>query len=93
MDYSRIMGNPHILLHNGMSIDARKFGSKIRFIRRSCCPNAEIREVKRNNKIQLFIYSKQEIPENTEITIHFDYPWRTCLFGVDCSCSQLNCQV
>lgn len=51
MDYSHITGNPHILSNNGMSIDARKFGNRARFIRRSCCPNSEVKEVriKKNN--------------------------------------------
>lgn len=45
MDYSRVRGTPFILCSNVAAIDARKFGSKARFIRRSCTPNAEVREV------------------------------------------------
>lgn len=50
MDYSHITGNPHILSNNGMSIDARKFGNRARFIRRSCCPNSEVKEVRIKKK-------------------------------------------
>ncbi|XP_004702658.1 inactive histone-lysine N-methyltransferase 2E isoform X1 [Echinops telfairi] len=73
-----------------MCVDARTFGNEARFIRRSCTPNAEVRHEIEDGTIHLYIYSVQNIPKGTEITIAFDFDYGNCKYKVDCACLQEN---
>ncbi|XP_030408950.1 inactive histone-lysine N-methyltransferase 2E isoform X2 [Gopherus evgoodei] len=73
-----------------MCVDARTFGNEARFIRRSCTPNAEVRHVIEDGTIHLYIYSIQNIPRGTEITIAFDFDYGNCKYKVDCACLKEN---
>nr|XP_014436306.1 inactive histone-lysine N-methyltransferase 2E isoform X1 [Pelodiscus sinensis] len=73
-----------------MCVDARTFGNEARFIRRSCMPNAEVRHVIEDGTIHLYIYSIQNIPKGTEITIAFDFDYGNCKYKVDCACLKEN---
>ncbi|XP_038256958.1 inactive histone-lysine N-methyltransferase 2E isoform X2 [Dermochelys coriacea] len=73
-----------------MCVDARTFGNEARFIRRSCTPNAEVRHVIEDGTIHLYIYSIQNIPKGTEITIAFDFDYGNCKYKVDCACLKEN---
>ncbi|XP_044279169.1 inactive histone-lysine N-methyltransferase 2E isoform X4 [Varanus komodoensis] len=73
-----------------MCVDARTFGNEARFIRRSCSPNAEVRHAIEDGTIHLYIYSIQNIPKGTEITIAFDFDYGNCKYKVDCACLKEN---
>ncbi|XP_054843794.1 inactive histone-lysine N-methyltransferase 2E isoform X2 [Eublepharis macularius] len=73
-----------------MCVDARTFGNEARFIRRSCTPNAEVRHAIEDGTIHLYIYSTQNIPKGTEITIAFDFDYGNCKYKVDCACLKEN---
>nr|XP_056702943.1 inactive histone-lysine N-methyltransferase 2E isoform X2 [Euleptes europaea] len=73
-----------------MCVDARTFGNEARFIRRSCTPNAEVRHTIEDGTIHLYIYSTQNIPKGTEITIAFDFDYGNCKYKVDCACLKEN---
>ncbi|XP_005862953.1 PREDICTED: histone-lysine N-methyltransferase 2E isoform X2 [Myotis brandtii] len=73
-----------------MCVDARTFGNEARFIRRSCTPNAEVRHEIEDGTIHLYIYSIQNIPKGTEITIAFDFDYGNCKYKVDCACLKEN---
>ncbi|XP_062990244.1 inactive histone-lysine N-methyltransferase 2E isoform X3 [Elgaria multicarinata webbii] len=73
-----------------MCVDARTFGNEARFIRRSCTPNAEVRHAIEDGTIHLYIYSIQNIPKGTEITIAFDFDYGNCKYKVDCACLKEN---
>ncbi|XP_063164098.1 inactive histone-lysine N-methyltransferase 2E isoform X2 [Candoia aspera] len=73
-----------------MCVDARTFGNEARFIRRSCTPNAEVRHAIEDGTIHLYIYSTQDIPKGTEITIAFDFDYGNCKYKVDCACLKEN---
>ncbi|XP_006882677.1 PREDICTED: histone-lysine N-methyltransferase 2E [Elephantulus edwardii] len=73
-----------------MCVDARTFGNEARFIRRSCTPNAEVRHEIEDGTIHLYIYSTQNIPKGTEITIAFDFDYGNCKYKVDCACLKEN---
>uniref|UniRef100_A0A8C5SDV2 SET domain-containing protein n=1 Tax=Laticauda laticaudata TaxID=8630 RepID=A0A8C5SDV2_LATLA len=73
-----------------MCVDARTFGNEARFIRRSCTPNAEVRHTIEDGTIHLYIYSTQDIPKGTEITIAFDFDYGNCKYKVDCACLKEN---
>lgn len=88
-----------------LCVDARKYGNNARFLRRSCKPNAEIREVpsislikfinKRfvNNQLRVGIFAKEEIPADSEVTIDFDFPWKESVAKRECACGTSDCVV
>uniref|UniRef100_A0A6J0U3U7 Inactive histone-lysine N-methyltransferase 2E isoform X1 n=2 Tax=Pogona vitticeps TaxID=103695 RepID=A0A6J0U3U7_9SAUR len=73
-----------------MCVDARTFGNEARFIRRSCTPNAEVRHAIEDGTIHLYIFSTENIPKGTEITIAFDFDYGNCKYKVDCACLKEN---
>ncbi|CAK8675980.1 unnamed protein product [Clavelina lepadiformis] len=71
-------------------VDSRKYGNIARYLRRSCCPNCELRHVTEDNKPHLIVYSKENISIGSEITIPFDYQYQNCVYDVECSCGRYN---
>lgn len=59
-----------------LCIDSRKIGNLSRYIRRSCRPNATIKPFLVDGQLRVPVYSLYDIPENSELTLYFDYPWR-----------------
>ncbi|XP_028303528.1 SET domain-containing protein 5 isoform X2 [Gouania willdenowi] len=73
-----------------MCIDARTFGNDARFVRRSCIPNAEVRHNIAEGMIHLCIYAIGQITKDAEVTIGFDYEFKSCHYKVDCACHKEN---
>lgn len=73
-----------------MCVDARTFGNDARFIRRSCTPNAEVRHMIAEGMIHLCIYAISQITKDAEVTIGFDYEFKSCNYKVDCACHKGN---
>ncbi|KAJ8367407.1 hypothetical protein AAFF_G00318100 [Aldrovandia affinis] len=73
-----------------MCVDAHTFGNDARFIRRSCTPNAEVRHMIAEGMIHLCIYSGTHIAKDCEVTIGFDYKFKSCNYKVDCACQKGN---
>ncbi len=94
---------------SSFGVDARSSGSPARFVRRSCTPNADVRVLwdKTNPRfgVSFFqriiyfsfdcikIFAKQQIDENTEVTIPFDVPWRIVHRRVKCTCESKSCEM
>ncbi|KAL4226401.1 Histone-lysine N-methyltransferase 2E [Mactra antiquata] len=74
-------------------IDASDYGNDARFIRRSCQPNAAVHHVVAGGQAHFIAVASKEIPENTEITIPFDYDYKKWNFCVECACLRNNCPV
>uniref|UniRef100_T1PIZ5 SET domain protein n=1 Tax=Musca domestica TaxID=7370 RepID=T1PIZ5_MUSDO len=53
-------------------VDTRTYGNDARFVRRSCRPNAEIQHLFEKGTIHLFIVSRTDIRNSTEITIRHE---------------------
>jgi hypothetical protein len=69
------LGTPlsHVLFYPNLDlcIDTRQFGNKARYIRRSCHPNTDLRNIliHNSNEIHLGLFSKHTIEKGEEITI------------------------
>ncbi|ELU11903.1 hypothetical protein CAPTEDRAFT_102896 [Capitella teleta] len=64
-----------------LCIDASAYGSDARCVRRSCCPNAEVRHFIQGADIHFFIYSTEQLNCADEVTIPFDFHyqrWSVC---------------
>lgn len=72
-------------------IDASSLGNDSRFIRRSCCPNAEMRHQLQQGFIRFLIYSTKMISKGAEITIPFDFTQEDGVLHTECACSRINC--
>jgi hypothetical protein len=76
-----ILGTPlsHIMFYPTLDlcIDTRQFGNKARYIRRSCHPNAELRNVILSNKddktIHLGLFARHLIEKGQEVTISWNW--------------------
>ncbi|CEP18003.1 hypothetical protein [Parasitella parasitica] len=77
-----ILGTPlsHIMFYPTLDlcIDTRQFGNKARYIRRSCHPNAELRNVvlpqsREDKTIHLGLYARHAIEKGEEITISWNW--------------------
>ncbi|XP_033126785.1 inactive histone-lysine N-methyltransferase 2E-like isoform X2 [Anneissia japonica] len=74
-------------------VDARVYGNKARYVRRSCSPNTEVLHNTEGDLIRLFLVSCKEIPKDSEITIGFDISHKECPFPLECACGKKNCAV
>jgi len=74
-------------------VDARKYGNNARFVRRSCKPNAEVRELFVSHQLRVGIFAREEISPDTEITIGYDFPWRESVSRYQCACGSSDCVV
>ncbi|KAI8645787.1 hypothetical protein BD408DRAFT_360707 [Parasitella parasitica] len=77
-----ILGTPssHIMFYPTLDlcIDTRQFGNKARYIRRSCHPNAELRNVvlpqsREDKTIHLGLFARHAIEKGEEITISWNW--------------------
>ncbi|KAI8885624.1 SET domain-containing protein [Backusella circina FSU 941] len=69
------LGTPqsHVLFYPNLDLcmDTRQFGNKARYLRRSCHPNADLRNilVQNSSEIHLGLFSKHAIEKGEEITV------------------------
>uniref|UniRef100_A0A915J4E4 SET domain-containing protein n=1 Tax=Romanomermis culicivorax TaxID=13658 RepID=A0A915J4E4_ROMCU len=81
---------PYVLFYRGLQkgdgslspkldlcVDARFKGTDARFIRRSCQPNTQVKHVIKDGELHLLIISTELIESATEVTIPFDYDFRS----------------
>ncbi|KAL9559568.1 hypothetical protein MBANPS3_000353 [Mucor bainieri] len=77
-----VLGTPlsHILFYPSLDlcIDTRQFGNKARYIRRSCHPNAELRNVvlpqsREDKSIHLGLFARHAIERGQEVTISWNW--------------------
>ncbi|KAK4515581.1 uncharacterized protein ATC70_010532 [Mucor velutinosus] len=77
-----ILGTPlsHIMFYPTLDlcIDTRQFGNKARYIRRSCHPNAELRNVvlpqsREDKTIHLGLFARHAIEKGQEVTISWNW--------------------
>jgi len=79
---------------NDICIDARRSGSAIRFVRRSCKPNTHFKEVVGpDNTRHLALFSSEPLAADTEITMAFDRNWKTYSCNIRCACDTSDCVV
>jgi hypothetical protein len=71
---------PHVFFYPMLDvcIDARYTGNDARFIRRSCCPNSEVKSVilpndSEDQTIHMGIYTKEAVDKGEEITIGWNW--------------------
>ena len=71
---------PHVFFYPSVDIciDARTTGNDTSFIRRSCCPNSELRSIilpndNEDQTIHLGIYTKEPVDKGEEITIGWNW--------------------
>lgn len=75
-------------------IDARRSGSTIRFVRRSCSPNTQFKEViGPDNTRHLALFAIEPLAADTEITVAFDRNWKTYSCNIKCACDTSDCIV
>jgi hypothetical protein len=81
----------------GLCIDASRYGSVARYVRRSCRPNAEVREFYKKEmngdrgEVCVGLFSLKPIAKGEEITIDFDYDYYDTAYSVYCSCDFDTC--
>lgn len=77
-----LLGTPlsHIMFYPTLDlcIDTRQFGNKARYIRRSCHPNAELRNVvlpqsRQDKTIHLGLFARRAIEKGQEVTISWNW--------------------
>jgi len=89
---------PFILHYNKIDqlelvVDARQVGNEARYLRRSCCPNAEVAHAVKDGCIRLLVFSRQLIATGAEITIPFEFPIETYPGFVECACKDPLCVI
>lgn len=86
----------HVLLVDlcGLQINARKNGNSLRFVRRSCKPNAETRIVYTDGFLRVIVLAKQQVAPNGEITVPFEFDALSCQHIIDCGCEDKDsCEI
>ena len=71
-------------------IDARASGNIARFVRRSCTPNLEYREVLSHGLRSVAFFATSAVPAGSELTIPFEYPVERAR---GCACKRPDCSV
>ncbi|XP_059488257.1 inactive histone-lysine N-methyltransferase 2E [Neocloeon triangulifer] len=76
------LASPYLLFYQlpkentEICVDARTYGNDARFVRRSCCPNAEVKHCIEKGALHLYLVAASAIEKNQEITIKHDEPVR-----------------
>lgn len=73
----------------GLIVDARKFGNALRYVRRSCRPNCEIKLVftEQGLSVHWCLFARNTIRENEELFLPFDYGEGNRYFRYECCCA------
>ena len=84
---------PYVFFHHQVDLccDAREKGSAMRFVRRTCNPNAEVRLRQSNGHLALGLFTMHDVAKDDEITIAFDTPTTQIDYPVHCSCGRREC--
>lgn len=75
-----------------LAVDARKFGNNVRYVRRSCRPNVQIKPIIVENENGEFslswgLFARNVIKANSEIFLPLDYQCGNGLFRYECACN------
>uniref|UniRef100_A0A0R3T0S3 SET domain-containing protein n=1 Tax=Rodentolepis nana TaxID=102285 RepID=A0A0R3T0S3_RODNA len=76
-----------------IAINATQYGNDARFIRRSCIPNCFLDHFIVCDKLRIIIRTTQELMPGVELTIPFDFDYRSCRYAVKCACARSRCPV
>jgi len=79
--------------NSSICLDARNYGNKARFIRRSCVPNSYVKYFEVGKEVHAGIFSLVPIECNTEITIDFDSEWTESKSFLSCVCNLGDCKI
>ncbi|KJE91036.1 hypothetical protein CAOG_02237 [Capsaspora owczarzaki ATCC 30864] len=96
---------PYALFHPrlGLCIDATRHGNDARFIRRSCTPTAQLKQLlvvgdfapdsstALPNRLHFGIFAASDMVKGAEVTLAFDFPVDDARFPVECACTSANC--
>eukprot|EP00035_Acanthoeca_spectabilis_P017044 m.355916 g.355916 ORF g.355916 m.355916 type:complete len:1238 (-) comp16603_c0_seq2:3186-6899(-) len=85
---------PYIWQHPTADIvvDARHAGTDLRYIRRSCCPNAEIAPIRFGDDLGLGVFLTEDVPEHTELALEYDYDHLGASYKPDNTCKKDECR-
>lgn len=88
--YCFLLETDHLLVNSesavSVCIDSRYIGNNTRFVRKSCNPNAEIRNIKSGYHIKFVLVTTREIKAGEEITIRFEFKCKTYQYELECAC-------
>lgn len=86
---------PFVYQTDSFCLDARTKASELRFLRRSCVPNAELRQLMIHGKPVYALYSTRRIDESCgfEVTLPFEFRGQSLSSVAPCACTQSNCKV
>ncbi|KAM7538021.1 hypothetical protein Aperf_G00000074138 [Anoplocephala perfoliata] len=76
-----------------IAINTSQYGNDARFIRRSCIPNCFLDHYVVFSKLRIIIRTTQELMPGVELTIPFDFDYRSCRYAVKCACARSRCPV
>ena len=71
-----------------LCIDTRYMGNDIRFLRKSCRPNAEIQHYTNTLSMNFILVATKNISKDEEICIGFDFKWQKTDYEVSCTCDR-----
>ncbi|VDM33395.1 unnamed protein product [Hydatigera taeniaeformis] len=92
-DYNRYVMIYHNFGDRAVAINTSQYGNDARFIRRSCIPNCFLDHFIVCNKLRIIIRTTQELMPGVELTIPFDFDYRSCRYTVKCACARSRCPV
>ncbi|KAM3180855.1 hypothetical protein ACTXT7_015489, partial [Hymenolepis weldensis] len=76
-----------------IAINTTQYGNDARFIRRSCIPNCFLDHFIVCDKLRIIIRTTQELMPGVELTVPFDFDYRSCRYAVKCACARSRCPV
>ncbi|KAL5110982.1 Inactive histone-lysine N-methyltransferase 2E [Taenia crassiceps] len=91
--YNRYVMIYHNFGDRAVAINTFQYGNDARFIRRSCIPNCFLDHFIVCNKLRIIIRTTQELMPGVELTIPFDFDYRSCRYTVKCACARSRCPV
>jgi hypothetical protein len=90
----------HVYRCDGGYIDARSIGNEMRFIRRSCSPNCEIKRIMVHDQPCMALYASRTITQAAadadaalEITLPFELKGQNLSSVAPCACTNTKCKV
>uniref|UniRef100_A0A5K3FY52 SET domain-containing protein n=3 Tax=Mesocestoides corti TaxID=53468 RepID=A0A5K3FY52_MESCO len=92
-EYNRYVMIYHNFGDRAIAINTAQYGNDARFIRRSCIPNCFLDHFVVCNKLRIIIRTKQELMPGVELTIPFDFDYRSCRYALKCACARSRCPV
>lgn len=86
---------PHVWFHPkaDVCIDARSSGGTTRYVRRSCRPNAVVKEARIGSRRVAVVWALRDIAKGTEATVAFDFEPASRPYRVPCACDHASCPI